>query len=205
MNNYNYNRNRFALVYDHRNLQLKRTQVSSDLKPLPDSVQVGDLWRGQPIVALATDIDDFAAVLKDELALYEQGKQRLLELKPQQKWRYYTLFRFYIVDPQYATTVEEKVAIDLLGETQTTRVVGHNEPDELGIVEIKGVWAFLKQFEAADGSVLKSGPLDGAEPTRCRSVDTIDTETETYKDWQPLGTQLIDNPCPTITVEAKPV
>ncbi|MBD2035320.1 hypothetical protein H6F76_09820 [Leptolyngbya sp. FACHB-321] len=174
--------NRYALVYDHQNVQgwLKVLRISDNLGTFPDSVQVGDPFQGQPIVALAADLDSFAHVLKDENALCEQGKKRFLELQPQQQWRYYLLFRFYIRSPMYATTVEEKVAIALLGETQTLRVVGSNDPDA---IEVSAVWRHLQQYETALGTVLEGGPLDGVVGSRFRSLDTIDTQSQQYREW----------------------
>ena len=192
--------NRFAIVYDHQNISgwLKRVQVSDALTPFPESVQVGDLFRGQPIVALAVDPDDFAPLLEDEDALCKCGKQRLTELAPTREWRYYTVFGFYIVNPQYAVSVEEKVAIALLGETQTSRVIGHDDPDAL---DLECVWSHLSQFETPAGTILQTGPLDGEAASRHRSVDTINTDPSQRQYWRPLPVMLIDNPCPTITVD----
>lgn len=193
--------NRFAIVYDEGlDPKLRLAQVSDNLDYFPDSVKVGDLLKGKPIVALATAQADLEEQLLLSQSLCAKGNTLYAQMQPLRRWRYYTVFRFYVTNPQYAVSVEDKVEIALLGETQTVRVIGHDDPDEL---DTKCVWEHLAQFETPSGTVFKGGPQDGAEASRFRSLDTIDTDTNRY--WKPLPTSLIDNPCPTITVDATAV
>lgn len=112
-----------------------------------------------------------------------------------EEFRFYLLFRFYMTNPQHATTAEERTTITLLGETQALRVVGCNDPDE---IDARVVWQHLQQYETAVGTTLRGGPLDSAFATRFRSLDQIDTQR--HKDWRPVPAQLIANPCLTIDV-----
>ena len=192
---------KFALAYDaqDKDQPLRLVQMSDDQGDFPATVRVGDLYRGKPVVGLARSLEGVTQLLQDKTKLSQRGQARLLELRLQQRWRYYLLFRFYTVEPPSATTVEEKVAIALLGETQTVRVIGCHDPETVNVVV---VWQHLQAQATPANSVLKGEPLDGAAATVKRSVDAIDTQSDEYKDWQPLGTQLLNDPCPTVTVEA---
>ena len=197
---------KFAVTFSPRvepKDQLRLLQRSPQQESLPATVAVGDVYKGSLVVGLAESLESLGTLLQDLETLRATGAALVAQQQPQEQWRYYTLFRFCITDTQYAATVEEKVQIDRLGETQTTRIVGHSTPDEL---DSKCVWLYLAQFETPVGTVINGGLLDSTTAERFRSLDMIDTEDPQgqYRDWRPVPTMLLDNPCPTVTVEATP-
>jgi len=118
--------------------------------------------------------------------------------------RHYALFRFYSNQKSVAVTAKERGELELLGEFQALRVIACENPDDL---KPKLVWEHLEKqgLLTQPGTRIERGLLTGSHVTDSHSWDSIDTQDPAYRNWQPHPGHLIDNPCATITVEARSV
>ncbi len=108
-------------------------------------------------------------------------------LKP----RYYSIFRFYTT---VGVTDRERETITALGEGNTVRVIGHNDPDA---IDPKQVWSYLQEtgiMPALEGKTIQGGALDGETHSDIRSFAMIDTHQPAYQNWTPCPEQVIAYP-----------
>ena len=187
---------RIALTYHPEERRLKELQVG-DNRSLPDTVKIGDFQPNSGwVVAIVSNPADLELVMQDPEGLLSQGLA-YEQAHQTRAYLYYALFRFYVIDPKHATTVKEKVALALLREAETVRVVGYDAlPD--ADQDLMAVWDALEATGVTTAPnqflLIPSGALAKQPMSESNSVAIIDTQQPKYKDWRPVPTQVMANP-----------